>query len=330
MTVQYKPLDLINQIRQNNFSYSHSTIKKVTEANADIEKLQDKAEAFKKSVKKLKRYSAGGISRDLLESQVEDLVKSYNTMKSSTDDVTDKDVLKQITKLEKLFSDNERNLKKIGIEKENGKYTFDSKTFAEATDKTINALFEGHDSFIAQADKIMRKVDETASDAQYNTHEYKISQTQKYEESDMLMASYMTLAGQTTSAIQSCDKLIQSGQLTDNDVQNSVKTLLKYFAQSVYRTDSTPENENRDRLNQLCLDQKDKLADLGLTFDNDQKEMKFNDTLDITTTSFQNAYNDLFGQNAAFGNAVSNYCKEIFNDIILPDKIGVSIIDTQI
>lgn len=330
MTIQYKPADLINQIRQNNYSYTHSITKKITEADANIEKLQDKAEAFKKSVKKLKRYSSGGISRDLLESQVEDLIKSYNNMKSSSDKVTDKDVQKQLSKLEKLFSDNETNLKKIGVEKVSGKYSFDSKTFADASDKTINALFSGHDSFIGQADKIMRKVDETASDAQYNISEYRISQTQKYEEADMILADYMTLAGQATSTIKSCDTLVQSGRL-DSDTIRDLGTLLSSFAQLVYRTDSTNENENIDKLNQLCLDHKDKLAKLGLTFDSQQKKMIFDaDSVDMTTPDFQNAYNELFGQNAAFGNAVSAYCKNIFNDIVQPDKLGVSIINTQI
>lgn len=330
MTVQYKPIDLINKISQNNYSYTHSFTKKVTETDANVEKLQDKAETFKKNVKKLKRYTAGGISRDLLESQVEDLVKSYNDMKSSTDQVTNQDVQKQIAKLEKLFSDNEKNLKKAGIEKVNGKYRFDSDTFGDVSDKTINALFVGHDSLIGQADKIMRKVDETASDAQYNISEYNISQTQKYEETDMELAAYMTLAGQTTSAIKSCDNLVQSGQLSSHDVQDSIKTLLTYFAQSVYRADSSTENENLDKLNQLCLGQKDQLAKLGLTFDSEQKNMIFDDSIDMTTADFKNAYNELFGKNATFGNAVSGYCKGIFNDIIQPDKIGVSIINAQV
>lgn len=325
MTIQYTPADLISKITQNNYSYTHSHNRKVTEADSDIEKLQDKAEAFKKSVKKLKRYSAGSISRDLLESQVEDLVKSYNDMKNSSAKVTDKDVQKQLSKLEDLFSDNEKNLKKIGVEKVNGKYTFDSKTFADAADKTINALFVGHDSFIGQADKIMRKVDETASDAQYNISEYKITQTQNYAAEDMVTAACMTLAGQTTSTLN----IIQSDNLSDNTIQDLAKELLASFAQSVYRPGAADENDTIDKLNQLCLKHEEKLAKLGLTFDSGQDKMVFDDSVDMTTRDFQDTYNELFGRNAAFGNAVIEYSKNIFNDIVQPDKIGVSIIDTQ-
>lgn len=115
MNIQYKPFDLIDTIRDNNLSYTHSFTKKVTTADANVEKLQDKAESFRKSVKKLKRYSPGGISREMLTDQAEDLVKSYNAMKNSSDQVTDKDVQKQLAKLDKLFSDNERTLRKAGI-----------------------------------------------------------------------------------------------------------------------------------------------------------------------------------------------------------------------
>lgn len=325
MTVQYEPAKLIEQISQNNYSYTHSFTKKMTEADANVEKLQNKAESFKKSVKKLKRYSAGGISRDLLESQVEDLVKSYNDMKNSSTKVTDQDVQKQIKKLDQLFASNEKNLKKIGVEKVNGKYTFDTKTFQDAKDKTINALFVGHDSLIGQADKIMRKVDETASDAQYSTNEYIINQTKKYEATDLALAANMTLAGQTISTLQA----IPSGSFSDHEVQALIKLSLQSFAQSVYHTDSATETEKLDRLNQLCLDQKDKLAKLGLTFDSGEKNMLFHSNIDMTSADFQETYHELFSKNATFGNTVSTYCKEIFNDIIQPDQIGVSIIDVQ-
>lgn len=325
MNIQYKPFDLIDTIRDNNLSYTHSFTKKVTTADANVEKLQDKAESFRKSVKKLKRYSPGGISREMLTDQAEDLVKSYNAMKNSSDLVTDKDVQKQLSKLDKLFSDNERTLRKAGIEKLNDKYTFDRAAFAEASEKTINTLFTGHDSLVGKADKILRNVEETTDDIQYVTSEYNVSSTLKYEEKDMLTAEYSTIAGQATSTL----KLIPSGALSDSSMQDSVRDLLQLFSKSAYRTNSAGKNENIDKLNQLCLDQKDRLAKLGLTFDSGQKNMIFDANVDMTTADFQNTYNELFGKNAAFGNTVIQYSKNVFNDIIKPDQIGVSIIDAQ-
>jgi len=336
MNVQYnKPTDLFDKIRQNNYSYTYSYSKKITETDDNVEKLQDKAKAFQKNVKKLKRYSPGGISKDMLEDQIEDLVKSYNTMKNSSDKVTDKDSQKQLTKLEKLFSDNEKALKKIGVTKTDGKYAFNIKTFEDATDKDINTLFVGYDSFIGKADRIMRKLEETTDDAQYNVVEYKLSSTLKYKESDIVLAANMTLAGNTTEALKASNNLVQSAN-TDKDIQDiqeSIETFLTNFAQSVYRTDAATENETVQKLNQLCLDNKDKLAKLGLNFDDEEKNLFFNtapdNKIDITTSDFRNAYNELFGENATFGTQIAEYCKDIFNTIIQPDKIGVTILDEQ-
>ncbi len=72
----------------------------MTETDESIEKLQDKSEALQKKLQKLKRYTSGGISKDMLEKQVTDFLKSYNDMKESSESVTNKDVQKQITKLE--------------------------------------------------------------------------------------------------------------------------------------------------------------------------------------------------------------------------------------
>ncbi len=323
MTVQYTPFDLIQKIMQNNYSYTHSYTKKITEADENVEKLQDKVGKFKKSVQKLKRYSAGSISKDLLESQAEDLVKTYNDMKNSSAKVTDPDVQKQITKLEKLFTDNEKSLKKIGIEKVNGKYTFDSKTFQEASDKRINELFIGHDSFIGQADRIMHKIEDSTEAAQYVVSNYKISRTQDYDAMDMVLAADVILAEKTTAAMEA----VPADKLSDNTVQNSVSLYLGYFAKSVYHPDSG--FESTDALNQLCHEYEEKLAKLGLTFRGDPEKLSFNDSIDMTTPDFQNTYNELFGKNATFGNKVLSYCKDIFAEIVQPDKIGVSIIDAQ-
>lgn len=58
--------------------------------------------------------------------------------------------------------------------------------------------------------------------------------------------------------------------------------------------------------------------------------MSFDNTIDLTTSEFKDAYNRLFGENAAFGNTAAENCKNIINDLLQPEKIGVSIIDYQI
>lgn len=325
MAIQYTSYDLIKKITDNNYSYTNSYVKKFTEADTNVEKLQDKSADFQKKIKVLKRYSPGGTSKAILEKQLTDLVKSYNEMTGSADKVTDKDVQKQLTKLQKLFSDNEKDLKKIGIEKVKGKYEFDSDVFADAADKTINTLLVGHDSLIGKADKIMRKLEDTTDGAQYNTVEQKMTKTTKYETADMALAAYAVLCEQTTSLLKMYD-----GILSQDTEEPPIKACLENFARSAYHSESR-DNENVSRLNQLCRDHESQLARLGLVFDSEYKNMTFDETTNTMSASdFKDAFHELFGENAPFGNTVSGYCKNIFNDIIDPAKIGVSIIDAQI
>ena len=55
--------------------------------------------------------------------------------------------------------------------------------------------------------------------------------------------------------------------------------------------------------------------------------MAFNASINMTTDEFKTAYNELFGPNALFGNTVLEYCKDTFNGIIQPEKLGVSVLD---
>lgn len=331
MAIQYTPIDLINKISNNNFSYTTHRIKKVTETDTSIEKLQEKSESFMKKLKKLKRYSSGSISRDMLENQLTDFLKSYNDMKEGSESVTNKDVQKQITKLEKLFKDNKKELKKIGIEEVNGRYTLNSKTFDKAKDKNIDALFTGYDSFISKADKIMRNLDETAKDAVYSTVSHNTSTTTKYQELDLAYASYATLAQSAILSLNKCNAFVQSGNPSDAIVQEFVHDSLDYLGNStnvILQID--PEKSGAvKQYYQLCLEHKDKLASVGLNFDGDTNQMTFDRTVDMTTNDYKSAFNELFGTNAAFGTELSESCKNIMNDILKTSKIEVSIIDEQ-
>lgn len=325
----YLPTDLIKKIINNNFSYTSSYTKKIVETDTDIQKLQDKEETFRQKLKNLKRYSPGGTSKDLVEKRLEDFLKSYNELESSSASITDKDVKKQISKLKNLFSEHEKDLKKIGVTKEKGKYTLNSKTFADAKDKTINELFVGHDSFIGKADKIMRKLEGTTDGAEYNVVEHKINRTTKYQETDISLATNITLAGLAISALQSNNKLIQNN-ISDLKFQESIKDCLGSVAKSIYNTDNTDHIALIGKLNQLCLDNKEDLSKIGLTFDSENKKMSFDDKIDLTTSEFKDAYNRLFGENAVFGTTAAEDCKNIINELLQPEKIGVSIIDQKI
>lgn len=332
MAIQYTPIDLINKISKNNYSYTAHRTKRVTETDTSIEKLQEKSETFRKKLQKLKRYSSGGISKDMLEKQLDDFLKSYNNMKEDSESVTNKDVQKQLTKLEKLFTDNKKELKKIGIEEVNGRYALNNKTFSKAKDKDIDALLTGHTSFISKADRIMRNLDEAAGDAVYSTVTHNTSTTTKYEDLDLEYASYATLASTALLTLDKSNAFVQSGNVSDAVVQSSIHDSLDYFARStnILLRISPEKSGSVKQYFQLCLENKDKLASVGLKFDSDNKWMAFDSTVDMTTNEYKTAFNELFGTNAAFGTELSASCKNMINDILKTSKIDVSIIDEQI
>ncbi|MDE7478823.1 MAG: hypothetical protein K2M91_12910, partial [Lachnospiraceae bacterium] len=137
------------------------------------------------------------------------------------------------------------------------------------------------------------------------------------------------LMDQTLSSIKEYNNFVQSGAL-DDAAKNSIMSFLSAFSASVYNSANTSENESIDKLNQLCRDNEQTLVKLGLTFDSEYEKLTFNTNIDMDTNDFKTAYKELFGENAAFGNKVSEYCKNIFSGIIQPEKLGVSVIDAQI
>ena len=329
MTVQYTQMDLLNKIAQNNYSYRNSYVKNITEVDENVGKLQDNMSTFKKNVKWLKKYKSGATSKTRLEKELTSLIKSYNGMDKNVDSITDKDIQKQMSKLEELFSENEKNFKKIGIEKTNGKYVLDSTKFEDADEKALDALFSGNDSFINKVDKILRKVESSADDAHYNKVERKMTSVTNYNEVDVSLAAFMTLAQQTKSAMSEYNASVQSGSLT-NDIRNAIETDLRYFAISAYKTYGDEESGSLEELNQLCRDNEAKLNKVGIYFDSEYKIMSYVAGIDMDTVEFKNAYNELFGTDAEFGKKVQEYTGKVFNSIVKPDKIGVSIVDVSV
>lgn len=185
---------------------------------------------------------------------------------------------------------------------------------------------------INKADKIMRNLDETAGDAVYSTVTHNTSTTTKYETLDLAYASYATLASSALLTLDKCNTFVQSGNGSNPIVQESVHDSLNYLASStnIILRISPEQSSSAKKYYQLCLENKDKLAKVGLNFDGDNKQMTVDDTVDMTTSDYKTAFNELFGSNAAFGTELSAYCKNIVNDILKTSKIDVSIIDEQI
>lgn len=330
MAVQYTKMDLLNKIAKDGYSYRNTHVKKVTEVNENVESLQGNMTTFKKSMKWLKKYKSGESSKKRLEKELESLLKSYNEMNKNGESITDKEIQKQMSKLEKLFAENEKGLKKIGIDKANGKYVLSSDRLEKAEEKDINALFSGQDSFISEVDKILRKAEDSAEDAHYSKAERKVTNITNYDEASVSLAGFMALAQQTQSVITQYNNEVQAGSLS-NEAEKNIKTDLMYLAISAFKTyNGKEETGNLEKLNELCKDNEEKLNKVGITFDAEYTKMSFAADTDLETAEFKAAYNELFGENAEFGKKVLEYTQGVFNSVIKPDKIGVSVIDMSV
>lgn len=330
MAIQYTPSDLISKISKNDFAYTNSYKKRVREADTDVEGLQKEIEDFRKNVRSLRTYSSGVTTKSKLEKHLNKLVKSYNSMKKAAVNVTDDEVKEQMSKLENLFTDNEKNLKKIGIKKaSDGKLSFDKEVFEDAEDKDIDKLFLGKDSFIDMANKIMRKVEKSADEAQYDMVERRISRTTRYDQQDILLAEEYLLADSVVSTLEAYNNKVQSGTLDTTDKEENLYLDFRILA-ATYNIDPDDKSGQKANIKKLYIDNKDNLANIGLSFNTDKTSMTFDNTIDMTTASFKNAYQTLFASGSVFVNGISEYIKNAFSNIINPEKLGVSIIDEQV
>lgn len=329
MAIQYTPSDLISKISNNDFAYTNSYKKRVREADTDVEGLQKEIENFRKNVRSLRNYSSGVTTKSNLEKQLNKLVKSYNSMKKAAVNVTDDEVKEQMSKLENLFTDNEKNLKKIGIKKaSDGKLSFDKEVFEDAEDKDIDKLFLGKDSFIDMANKIMRKVEKSADEAQYDMVERRISRTTRYDQQDVVVAKEFTLADALVSTLVAYNEKVQSNSLdsTDKDNLNYDFSLLA----KIYDIDPDDKSGQKANIQKLYIDNKDNLVSIGISFDSNKGSMVFNTVDNVTSDQFKSAYQYLFGSESKFASGISEYSKNAFYSIINPEKLGVSIIDKQV
>lgn len=329
MAIQYTPSELISKISNNDFAYTNSYKKRVREADTDVEGLQKEIEDFRKNVRSLRNYSSGVTTKSKLEKQLNKLVKSYNSMQKAAGNVTDDEVKEQMTKFENLFADNEKDLKKIGLKRSSdGKLSFDEEVFEDAEDKDIDKLFSGKDSFINMANKMMRRVEKSADEAQYDMVERRISRTTRYDQQDVVLANAFTLADALVSTLAAYNEKVQTGTLDDEDKKN-----LNYdfnILAAIYNIDSDDKSGQQANIKQLYKDNKENLANIGLSFDADETSMSFDININMATEQFKSAYQKLFASGSEFGKGISEYSKNAFYSIINPEKLGVSIINEQV
>lgn len=324
MAIQYTARDfylkMFNTLPQHNFNYAYdySYKKKVSESDTDMEALQEDITKLKKTVKSLGKYSESGTTKARLKSQLESLVKTYNTYNKKAGKISDDETKEQIEKLEELFSDNEKALKKIGLKKSDKKLELDSDTFDDADQKWINKLFVGRNSFVKQASKIVRKLEDCADKAQYSVKEHNFSGTMRYSDDDINLVQFFLQTSNNANILHNLGEGMENG----NDNEDIVKDNLNSFAECSDYYD----NEYYDKVKALCVDNQSELSKIGITMENTDGKitMKYDD--DMTNFDRQ-AFINLFGKNAEFINSIKECYINGYAQTIKAEKIGVSIVD---
>ncbi|EOS38197.1 hypothetical protein C809_04724 [Lachnospiraceae bacterium MD335] len=353
MAIQYTAIDFLTKLSQSNYTYTNAYRKKVHESNKDVEALQVDVAGLKKTVKDLGKSSKGLTLNSGLENlkiyykktaveskgeasktrfgkQLQTLVKTFNSLNKNAEKVPDKELEKQLEKLENLFDKNEKDLKKIGLKKKDGKYVFDSEVFEEADNKVINRLMEGKDSFIKQTEKIMRKIETRLEDLQYNIVDRNMMRTTKYDNDEITLASSFALAKETTNILGLCGSLMEEGALPEEFKEEVTEDLGLFI--TAYNNADKYESEDFNTLKTLCEEKETELAKVGISFVEDaegKKTMQY-DAKDFDDPDFQNAYVNLFGKDSDFVKNIADCCNKGFNNTLTPEKVGVSIVDVYV
>ncbi|MBD5469697.1 MAG: hypothetical protein HDR19_00870 [Lachnospiraceae bacterium] len=286
-----------------------------------METLQENIAKLKKDVKKLGKYSEGGTTKTRLKSHLESLVKTYNTYKKNAGKISDDETKEQIEKLEKLFADNEKALKKVGLKKSDKKLELDSDIFDEADQKTINKLFTGRNSFAKQADKIIRKIEECADKVQNSVKEHTFSSLAKYSSDDMDLALFFITGKDNANILSGLGEDIDNGLYNEDEMKRNLSLFVNLSGSDWY------DNEYLDKVKALCENNKNELSKIGITVENTDSKITMEYDDDMTNFD-REAFINLFGKNAEFVNGVKECFTDGFNQVIKAEKIGVSIIDT--
>lgn len=354
MAIQYTATGLLNKLSESNFSYTNAYRKKVHESNRSVEALQVDVAGLKKTMKDLGKCATGlssmaGLdnlkiyykknavetkgfnSKSRLEKQFKNLTKIYNSMNKDAEEVSDEELGKQMKKLEKLFDENDKDLKKIGLKKKDGKYVFDSEIFADADNKVIKRLSEGRNSFVKQADKIMRNMEARLDDLQYSIVERNMMRTTKYDTDQISLANNFVFEKGNVTMLQAYSKFFEAGGIPEA-YKEECENELKYFTEFACNLANRYDNEDYNKLKALCESKKEELVKVGLIFQDDgngKSEMVYNDATDFDSPEFQNAYVSLFGENSEFVKKITEHCDKGYLNVIEPEKINVSIVDMQ-
>lgn len=328
-TVQYSTLDFINRIKNNGNTYSYNYQKKVREANTNVQDLQDDIDTFRKNIRDLRKYSEDSVTRNKVERQIKAFVKGYNDLKEGSETVKDKNIQKELKKLDTLIDENEKTLKKLGVKRKDNILKFDSDIFKKVEDKDVaklsKSLFVGKDSFMTQANRIMRTFEKEADAAEYSVSIRKCHSITQYSDNEVDIATdAYNLSNVSAAQCQSLVEKIQTNTISEDEKNLINSTYLPQFVEDYNKLMDFSENNSIIKsLQELTQSDsiKSQLSNIGISVKDDGK-LEFNSiTMDDT---FCNTYCDIFKNTDSYASQIKEFCKSTINSVLKADKLGIT------
>jgi hypothetical protein len=322
MSINYNASDFLTRVtNNNNYYYTSSYKKNVVESDDDVESFQTKFSDFRKIVRRLSNYNSNDTTEDKLKDYLSDLADTYNSMSKKKENITDSNLKKYLDKLDTLIDDNAKSLKKLGLKKnDDGELEFDEDTFDDDYDqKVADKLFTGTDSFIDQARKLTRKIDYSASDAEFTTTEKRFYDGISYNNEEITQAkAYLNLLNCST-VLNKLNSYIQDDKIGSAD-KTDVFSMFEGLSKNLNLTDKNGESETIYKT--ICNE--NDFNNLGFSFDDDEKKIAYvrNEDLDVTTDDFKKSFNTLFGDSSSLRDYLNEYCQKGYKQTIKFDEIN--------
>ena len=328
MNISYSASDLYNKKSSNGNSYISSYRKNVREANLDVQNFQKEIESFRKSVRKLKNFDSDTVTSNKLEKYLKNFTESYNKLRDSGEEITDKELSKTLSDVDEFLKENKKSLKKLGLKESNGKWEFDEKVLEETKESDLNKIFEGKDSLFKKLDKLMRTMEEKAEEEEFQLVSRKFYTVTKYSEEEMWQGS---TARKVQGVIEELQELNIKVQNYDAAIGNDTQEIKEGLGAFVWgyndmltkATDSASKYTNYMIEKTKAAETVDNFSKFGITVRDDGTLEYYSDA--IIDDTFKEGYAALFGENAAYGNLIKQYAKDIFNTTMKTESLGITI-----
>lgn len=301
----------------NQYVSPESKIRKTISAKDNMTELINESDKFRNRITKLDNYKKSTHQESKLIRNINSFVKEYNSFKKKADGAKDSQISKKMDELEKLISDNKKELKKAGItvDKKN-QLRFDSTDFDEINKKVFEGLFSGKDSFIKKANKIIRDVNYYSKENEISEEYVKYHPTVNYSRYEINLAGACNGMNHVVNAFSKRDSNFD--ELAMSDFSILYNNIILY----------SPGNSTAiENLKNISSEKQEELSKIGITVD-EEGCYGFNpvDDMEAANTAFDILFHDSEeGEATDYVSAIKQSIYDIFRQSLKTDKIGITI-----